>query len=55
MSQFSKLKSFGNSKTVVSGFLLIASLTVIPACSRRDNKAGQEKYITGMLPENCTN
>jgi len=47
MRLFSNLKkTFGSSKSVVSGFLLIALLTVIPACSRRDSKNGQEKYIT---------
>ena len=38
-------KSFSGSTNIVPGFLLIALLTVIPACSRR-NKTGQEKYIT---------
>lgn len=47
MCQFPKFrKSFSGSKTVVPGFLLIVLFTVIPACSRRENKTGQDKYIT---------
>jgi len=47
MRQFSKLKkTFCSSKIVVPGLFLIALLTIIPGCSRRENKKGQEKYIT---------